>query len=100
MAGQRKRIKLGRAPLGNFPSQGKRGNGRQLVEISVPAFSYIRRFVNVDGRRRRLSRNRREILLDQLTRLGLVKVPGDRQHGVVRRIVNSKELANVIDSRD
>ena len=46
-----------------------------------------------------MARNRSEVLFDQVARFAFIEVAGDRQHGIVGRVINPKELTNVFDSR-
>src|SRR5438034_11398959 len=99
MTCQREGIKLGAPALRNLPAQSERRHWRQLVEKIVTLLGDFFRFAYIDRGWLRLAGNRGKVLLDQRARFCLIKISGNRKHGVVGRVINAKELSYVFDRR-
>ena len=97
MAGKRKRIKIRRSTFRDFPAQRERRHRRQRIQKSILTLGNFDRLADVNWRRIRLARNRRKVLLNQGLRFRPVKIAGNRQHGIIGRVVDSKKLADVLD---
>ena len=76
--------------------RGSRASGSSIV---CAALGGLRRLGDVDLRRRRLRRNRLEVLAHLLERGLGVDVADDRDHGVVRRVVGLEERRDVFHRR-
>src|SRR5205085_1487981 len=55
------------------------------------------RLADVNRRWIGLAMNCREILLDQIPSFRLIEISGNRQHGIIRRVVDPKKLADILD---
>ena len=97
MAGERKRIKIRGSTFGNFPTQRESRHRRQRIQKTVLTLGDFDRLADVSRRRIGLARNCREILLDQIPRFRLIEIAGNRQHGIIRRVVDPKKLADILD---
>src|SRR5438876_10731719 len=98
MTSQRERIKVGTAALWNLPTECEGRHRRQLVEKSIRVLGDCGGLTHIDRRWFRLAGDGGEVLFDQRSSDCVIKIPGDRKHGVVRRVIDAKELADVFDS--
>ncbi len=97
MACERERIKIRRSTRRNFPTQRECRHRRQRIQKSILALGDFDRLADVNRRRIRLAWNCRKILLYQVPRFRLIEIAGNHQHGIIRRVVNPKKFADILD---
>ena len=72
------------------------GRPRQRVLDRFAPLTVMRGFGHVDGRRYGLRRNAAEVLLHFRQRFGGIQIPHQRDHGVVRRVVDAEEVLHIL----